>query len=169
MRVIHLQQATDLQALTKRLIGNQPGSAITIEQLKALNPHVDFNQLAAGTVLLVPDTPGSQFDDKDIHAIGEDAFEDLARHLEEGFKLISTRIARAADALTADRAAMTSAAKSKPVKALLDQDPQFKEQLQETDKTLNTDLEQARQAAEQVQTMWKDTSKELAALRQLLH
>ena len=60
MRMIVIKQETDLQGLSARLLSGRLASGkahSALESLQALNPHVDLKKVAAGTVLLVPDSP----------------------------------------------------------------------------------------------------------------
>lgn len=170
MRVILIKQASDLQALTTRLIGKKSAAASSaaLDHLKALNPHVDFNRIEAGTVLLLPDTPDIKADDRDSHSIADDTFEDLSRHMKEGFGAAAARVAKATDDLAADRSAVASAVKTAPVKRLIESDALLKKQLDEANEVSNAELKKLKDAAKQVETMWKAAGEELAALGQLL-
>lgn len=55
MRTIVIDQATDLQSLSQRLAGNAAKTQSLSDSLIRLNPHVNFDSLAPGTVLLVAD------------------------------------------------------------------------------------------------------------------
>ena len=60
-RTFTVRNETTLQALGATLLdarfsGAQADAAM--ERVKALNPHVDFQRIAPGTVIFVPDTPG---------------------------------------------------------------------------------------------------------------
>lgn len=170
MRVILLKQASDLQALTTRLIGRRPAgsSSATLDHLKALNPHVDFNRIEPGTVLLLPDTPDIRADDKDSHSPDGDAFDDLVRHVDNGFQAVAARVAKAGDDLSADHGAIAAAAKTAAFKRLVNSDPLLKKQLDEAGEASNTELKKVQEAAKQVEALRKAAGEELAALRQLL-
>ncbi len=168
MRVILIKQASDLQALTTRLVGKKPGSSATLDRVKALNPHVDFNRIEAGTVLLLPDASDIKADDKDSRSLAGDAFDDIVRHAEEGLKATAGRVRKAADELAADRAAIAAVIKTAAVKRLIESDPLLKKQLEDAGEASTAAQKNVQEAAKQVQAMQKMVDEELAALRQLL-
>lgn len=170
MRVLLLKQASDLQALTARLVGRglAGSSSATLERLKALNPHVDFNRIGPGTVLLLPDTPDMEADDKDIRSPAGEAFDDVVRHVQDGFQAAAARAARAGDDLAADRSAIAAAAKTAAFRRLVESDPLLKKQLDAAGEASDAELKKIRGAAKQVEVMAKAAVDELAALRRLL-
>src|SRR4051812_37488086 len=61
MRTIVIKGDTTLQDLSKRLLDQRLGAQkaeAALAELKALNPHVDLEKLAPGTLLFVPNAPG---------------------------------------------------------------------------------------------------------------
>lgn len=167
MRVILIKQASDLQALTNKLLGNKPGASATLDRVKALNPHVDFNRIEAGTVLLLPDAPGLQVNDKDTHSIGSDAFNDFVQHMEEGFKAAAEHVSKAADNLTAERAAIAAVLKTDVVKRQIESDPLLKKQLEDADGELNDEQKKIQGAVKQIEVMKKAAAEELKMLNKL--
>lgn len=165
MRVLLLKQASDLQTLTTRLVGS---SSATLERLKALNPHVDFNRIEPGTVLLLPDTPDMDAGDKDTRSPAGDALDDLVRHVKDGFQAAAARAASAGDDLAADRGAIAAAAKTAAFRRLVESDPLLKKQLDEAGEASDAELKKIREAAKQVEAMGMAAADELAALRRLL-
>jgi hypothetical protein len=170
MRVILLKQASDFQDLTSRLLGRRPAgsSAVTLDHLKTLNPHVDFNRIEPGTVLLLPDTPDIRADDKDSLSPADDAFDDVVRHVDNGFQDAAAQIAKAVDELSADRVAIGLAAKTAEFKRLLESDPLLKKQLDAAAEASNAELKKVKEAAKQLEVLRKAAGEGLAALRQLL-
>ncbi len=177
MRFIVISQASDLQtALGARLLKKPAGgkgkagahevSQATLDQVKQLNPHVDFQRMEAGTVLLLPDSP--ELNDKDSQSLTGNSFEDFAAHTSEGFKAVAQRMRISADALAADRAAVNAVLKIAAVKRQIESDPLLLKQLDEANSEFTDAQKQAQDAASQVEAMQKDMSTELEALRGML-
>ena len=58
MRIFITKTDTDLAALSATLLRKPADAGTALDRVRALNPHVeDFQRLAAGTVLILPDTP----------------------------------------------------------------------------------------------------------------
>ena len=60
LRPLVIKKDTDLKSLASAVLDARfKGSQVAaLAQLEAVNPHVDPNKISAGTVVLVPDTPG---------------------------------------------------------------------------------------------------------------
>lgn len=178
MRLIVIDQASDLQtALRARLVKKPAGgkgkagasevSQAMLDQVKRLNPHVeDFQRIDAGTVLLLPDSPG--LNDKDSQSLAGDSFEDFAAHTSEGFQAVAQRMRISAEALAADHAAVNAALKTAAVKRQIESDPLLKKQIDEANSEFTDAQKKAQEAAKQVETMQKEMSAELEALREML-
>lgn len=168
MRHIVIKQDSDGEALATRLLARRSNSSATLDRLKALNPHVDFNRIKAGTVLLLPDTLDVKAGAEDARSIGSDALGDLIKRTEEGFKTAAERVHRAAETLAADRAAVTSALGAAVVKRHVESDPLLKKQLEDADQASEAEQKAIREAAEHVVAMQEAVSVELAELAKLL-
>ncbi|MEO5658424.1 MAG: hypothetical protein ABIQ90_01325 [Polaromonas sp.] len=174
MRHIVIKQASDLPALSASLFKKPAGgkgasreiSQATLDQLKRLNPHVDFQHIDAGTVLLLPDTP--ELKNTDSQSLAGNAFEDFVAHASEGFKAVAQRMRISADALAADRADVNAVLKTAMVKRQIESDPLLKKQLDEANNEFSDELKKAQEASRQVEAMRKDLNTELAALRAML-
>ena len=177
MRLIVIDQASDLQtALNARLLKKPAGgkgkaganevSQATLDQVKRLNPHVDFQRIEAGTVLLLPDSHG--LNDKDSQSLAGNSFEDFVAHASEGFKAVAQRMRISADALAADHAAVNATLKIAAVKRQIESDPLLKNQLDEANSEFTDAQKKTQEAAGQVEAMQKDVNAELEALRKML-
>lgn len=174
MRIFVITQTSDLQGLSARLL-NKPAlgkrekheiSQATLDQVKLLNPHVDFQHIDVGTVLLLPDTPDLK--DTDSQSPVDKAFEDFVAHTSEGFKAVAQRMSTSADALTSDQAAVNSVLKIAAVQRQIESDPLLKKQLEEARGEFNDEQKKMKAAALQLEAMQKDISAELAVLRGML-
>jgi hypothetical protein len=170
MRVLFIQRASDLKALSTMLAGRRSTglSSSALDRLKALNPHVDFDHVEAGTVLMLPDAPEFRAEDGQGRSVGDEAFEHLVEHIEQGFETAVARVSKVADVLAAESKSIGAAVKTPALKRLLETDPVFKRQLAEAGDAANAELKAVGHAATQLKAMRKEAAEELAALRQLL-
>lgn len=174
MRLLLIEQASDLQALSVRLLppstGRRGGSRelaqATLEQIQRLNPHADFQRLEAGTVLLLPDTP--ELKDANSQPLAGNSFKDLTAQTQEGLKAVAQRMNSSLELLAADRAAVTSALKTAALKRLVESDPLLKRQLEEAASEFSEAQKQAQEAARQLETLQQGLDAELKALGKLL-
>ena len=80
MRIFVIKQDTDLKGVGETLLkkAGQP-DRVSLERIKSLNPHLDETRVAAGTVLLVPDSPEFATDRAD--PVPANGFEGLEREM----------------------------------------------------------------------------------------
>lgn len=174
MRLIVIKQASDLQTLSASLLkkpaaGNGDAKEVsqaTLDQVKMLNPHVDFQRMEAGTVLLLPDNP--ELSDKDSQSLTGNAFDDFVTDTNAGFKALAQRVRTSADTLAAERAAVNAVLKTAAVKRQIDNDPLLQKQLDEASSEFTDEQKKTQEAIRQVETMQKDMSAELDALKAML-
>jgi hypothetical protein len=171
MRVIVIKQATDLASLRTMLFkssnGATPAAAdASIERLQALNPHVDFQRIAAKTVLLLPDDP--VMGASGSGTIADDALAEFSANLGAGFKVAAERARVGAEAVAAERAAVTQAMKNPVVAKQIEADPLLREQLARAGDASAAELKNAQAAIKQVEAMRKTATEELRVLRELL-
>lgn len=158
MRILIVRNAADIATL-------KAGGAATLTRLQALNPHVDLDRLDTGATLLLPDDAPP---DTATKAPAEDSFAGFVRQAEAGLKVSSERLHQTADNLSAERSAVTTAAKSAAVKRLLESDPVLRTQLQTATDDAAQEQKQAQQAAKTVETLQQVMASELAALGKLI-
>ncbi len=174
MRLFFIEQLSDLQALSGWLLKPAKGrrsssrelSQATLAQLQKLNPHVDFQHLEAGTVLLLPDTP--ELKDADSQSLSGNSFEDFAAHSREGLKTVVQRMDSSAEALAADRAEVTAVLKTAALKRLIESDPLLKKQIDEAGNAFSEAQKQRQEAARQLETMQQGLEAELEVVRKML-
>ncbi|AGK50197.1 hypothetical protein BTI_3903 [Burkholderia thailandensis MSMB121] len=181
MRVIVIQQDTDLKAVAAQLGGAQTASASALERLKALNPHVDVGSIRPGTALLVPDAPGlagaagaagavggAAGPSADAQPISGNTFETFAAGIDAGFRAVAQRVRGASDTLAADQAASADALGTNVAKRMLDGDPLLKKQVDETNAAAAARQKALQEALAQVEAMQKLASDEIAALGKIV-
>lgn len=175
MRLIVIQQISDLQVLSARLLGNAAGghagtqevSQATLEQIKMLNPHADFQRLEVGTVLLLPDTPELK-DAADSQSLAGNSIEDFAKRTREGLEAVAQRMRSGAEALAADRADVTAVLKTTAVKRLIESDPLLKKQLDEAGGEFSDAQKQAKEASRQLEIFQTGLDVEFQILRKMV-
>ena len=169
MRMIVIEQATDLQALTTRLLGAQAGAGTSLDALKRLNPHVDFNKLGAGTVLLVPELPGLQGPGKDGAAsIGGGPFDTFSQQLRADFDAAATRVQAGHAARLTDQKELVALFKGAALKRAFESDPELKAQADAYAQVFKQDPIDAKAADEALKALKQGLGTELAALAKLL-
>jgi len=166
MRILVIKQASDLQTLSNKLnTGGKSTGKATLEHIKSLNPHVDFQRIEAGTVLLLPDAP--ELKDSDSQPIAGDAFADLANQMEKGFNTIIQRVRSGAEALVAERAAVVAILSASGVRRHKG-DQLLAMQLEDAGKEFTVAQKKALEAENLVEAMQAAVKEELVALRGVL-
>jgi hypothetical protein len=168
MRMFVIKQATDLNGVGTQLLRRTSGEggAGALERLQALNPHVDFRKLSAGTVLLVPDSP--EIKPSASRTLGEKPVDALLEDLSHGLKEQAMHVKSAFKSQEDDRAAVASAIKTAAVKRIVESDPQLRDQLKAALQQSNDDRKQAEQTLEQIVGMQELAVGELARLQKLV-
>lgn len=166
MRMIVIKQATDLQGLSARLLGQGAGSSTALDALKNLNPHVDFRKIEPGTMLLVPDLPGLH--EGEASSVSGDAFEALRVQVLASLDAASARVRSGHEALAAQRSEVAAALRTPGFKRALDTDQQLKAQLDAASEVFKADQAQAKASEETLKALAQQAGAELAALAKVL-
>ena len=141
-----------------------PGSAI--EQLKNLNPHVDFTKIDAGTVLLIPET--SDFNDAASASLAGDVFNPLREQMLASVEVATSRVREGYAALLTEQKEVAVVLKSAALKRALESDPDLKPQIEAANQVLKRDQQAAKDAEKTMQTLQEQAAGELASLMQML-
>jgi hypothetical protein len=156
-------QALGATLLDARFSGAQAEAAM--ERVKLLNPHVDFQRIAPGTVIFLPDAPGlkatvgaaAQTGPMDeFRALLTGALEDAASRLKAG------NAARATE-----RADLSAALRSATFKRVTGEDRNIAAQVTEAQEAMANEERADKQAEENIATMSKAVLAALAQLRKL--
>jgi hypothetical protein len=168
MRMFVIKEPTGLQGVSTQLLRRTAGEggAGALERLQALNPHVDFRKLAAGTVLLVPDSPAIK--PSASRALGDEPADALAKDLSSGLKEQAARAQAAFKAQEDDRSAVAAALKTAAVKRIVESDPLLRDQLKAALQQSGEDRKRAEQSVAQVIEMQGLAVRELARLQKLV-
>lgn len=124
MRMFVITDDTTADALSAQLLNANLSAAqaeAALESLQTLNPHADFNNLVAGTVLFVPDSPA--FNAGVSNEIGADAIQVLDRIAKSGLDAAAARSKDATAATVAAGADITKTLKSAAFKRIVATDP----------------------------------------------
>ncbi|WP_422003421.1 hypothetical protein [Reyranella sp.] len=167
-RTFTVKNETTLQSLGTALLDARFGGAqaeAAMEQVKALNPHVDFQRIAPGTVLFVPETTGLKATAgtsaqsaplDEFRALLSGALGDAAGRLKEG------NAARAAG-----RADLAAALKSTAFKRVVGEDRDIAAQVTEAQEAMASEERDDKQAEENFAAVSKATLAALTQLRKL--
>jgi hypothetical protein len=167
MRIFITKTDTDLQALSATLLRKPADAGVALERVRALNPQVeDFQKLAAGTVLILPDSP--EIKATAGTALGTGNFSDLADDLGSGMKAVNSRFASRLDDLKSDRAGVTAVLKTAAVKRLVESDPALAKQLDAADAQFKREQKRIAETETQLAEVQKAALAEFARLQALL-
>ncbi|MGP1675982.1 MAG: hypothetical protein ACTS6J_02360 [Burkholderiales bacterium] len=147
--------------LVRAHVDDARASAFTTS-LKALNPHVDFTQLAAGTVLLVPDAvelkPGAST------SLGSATFEAFVKELDTGLGSASALIKQGVERFSGDRTSVSAVLKTAAMKRLVKSDPVLSKQIEAVAAQFKDDETKMLAAQKLMETVQKQVNEELAGL-----
>jgi hypothetical protein len=163
MRMIVIQQATDLPSLATRLLG---ASASGLQQLQRLNPHVDAKRLQPGMVLLVPDVPGLKRDQSS--SVSGHVVDAFRAQLGAALDAASASVRAGHEALARERQEVTAALKTAAVKRLVESDPDLAPQIEAATRVFKDDQQRAKEADKQMQQLQDGALAELDKLAKLL-
>jgi len=174
MHVLVIDAKTDRRGLRDRVLTSRLDAAdadAALRSLAALNPHVDLETVPAGTVLLVPDTPGFR---PPAAAAGETTSAtplpatSLQETVEAALSAAAERLGAGNAARAAARADVSAALKTTALKRLAESDPDLKAQLTDAVKRFKDDQKEEDDAAAAVERTARAALAELAALAKLL-
>lgn len=163
MQVIVIDK-NNLQAFS-RLLGDKIGSGSALDQLKNLNPHVDFKKIELGTVLLIPDTPA--FHHAESLSVTGGAFDALREQMLASVDAAASRLRGGYEALVTEQKEVAVVLKSAAVKRALEADPDLKLQIEAATQVFKEDQQRAKEAEKTLQIL-QQTKDELDALAKLL-
>jgi hypothetical protein len=164
MQVIVIDK-NNLQAFTQ-LLGDKIDSGRALDQLKNLNPHVDFKKkIEPGAVLLIPDALG--FREAESFSVTGHAFEALREQMLASVDAAASRVRGGYEALLTEQKEVAVVLKSAAVKRALEADPDLKLQIEAATQVFKQDQQRAKEAEQTLQTL-QQAKDELGALAKLL-
>ena len=167
MRTFIAKTDTSLNKLGATLLESPSATSATLERIKALNPQVaDFQRIAAGTVLILPDAtdlkPGAG------SAVGAEGFSDLTLAASSGLRALALRAAKRFDTLVSDHAAVKDSLKSAAAKRLVESDPALVQRLKAADAQFKIDQKAAKESKAKFDELQKAAEEEFKRLLKLL-
>lgn len=166
MRIFVIKQDTDLKGVGETLLTKtgQP-DRVSLERIKSLNPHLDETRVAAGTVLLVPDTPEFAADRADPVPAG--GFEGLEREVLSALRAAGAGLREGLARREEQDKEAGKAIKSAAVGKLAADDGELRKRLDDAGKQATANAKEAKQATSRFDAMEKAVAAELAKLRGL--
>lgn len=168
MRMFVIKNENDLAGLSAKLLRarvDESSASAAIDRLKALNPHVDFTRLAAGTVLLVPDVP--ELKQGASTSLGGVTFEAFVKEVDTGLSNASAWITQGLERLAVDRTSVSAVLKTAAVKRLVESDPVLEKQLEAVDAQFEDGEKKMLAAQKLLETTQKQALEELTGLARL--
>jgi len=167
MRIFIAKTNTNLKSLGETLLKGSSAASGTLDRVMALNPQVeDFQHLAAGTVLILPDAP-----DLKVSAgspVGSGDLADLASEVGVGLRAVGTRTANRFETLAEDHAAVKDVLKTAAAKRVIESDPSLANRLKAVDARFKVDQKAAAETKAQFDEVQKLALAEFERLQKLL-
>ena len=163
MRIFVIKQDTDLKGVGETLLkkAGTPARA-SLERIRTLNPHLDENRIAAGTVVLLPDTPEFAADGTDaVAASGFDGFQrDMAASLRAAGVQLREGLARREE----HDKEVAKAVKSAAITRLAADDAELRSHIEGVGKQADARARQSKQASSQFAALDKALAVEMKKL-----
>jgi hypothetical protein len=168
MRTAIIDQPTTLLAFTKSIVRAARSVEATLERLKTLNPHLaDTQKLAAGTVLVIPDSPDVKPGVGEPVGVQTHSLTDFAAGLRTGLRDLAARHKQFAGERAAENAALRDALKAAPAKRLVESDPILKERLAAAETAFKVEQKRIAEVEAQLADTAKQVEAELAKMQKL--
>jgi hypothetical protein len=167
MRVLVIREQTTGNDLADKLVRGKGGSDDkALASLQHLNPHVNFAQIKAGTVLVIPDEPGFR-DDAGARVEG-DAFGELRAEALKALDAAAARVRSGHDRRLNEGKEMTAVLRSAQFKRAAETDQELKAQAEAAAQVFRQDQTDAKTALENLKLIEDQAKAELDALAKLL-
>jgi hypothetical protein len=166
MRAIFINESTNWSTLGNTLLPASGDHAQLLVKLQQLNPHVDFQHIASGAVILVPDEPA-------LHpaastSVSGDSFTALAAQFNLAVSATAADVRAGYDDLLAQQKDTLGLLKSAAVRRIVDGDPDLAKLAEAAVNAAQDDAAQAKNAEAAMATLQGLAGDELAALAGML-
>jgi hypothetical protein len=166
MRVIFINESTNWSALGSTLLPASGDHARLLAKLQQLNPHVDFQHIASGAVILLPEDPA-------LHAaastsVSGDGFTALAAQFSAAVTATVADVRAGYDELLAQQKDTLGLLKTAAVRRIVDGDPDLVKLAEAAVQAAQDDATQLKSADAAMTTMQRLAGDELAALAGML-
>jgi methionine-rich copper-binding protein CopC len=165
MRLLVIKSRTNADDLRSRLGRTDPG--LTLDDIAALNPHVDLRAIEPGTVLLIPEA-AADVPTGDSTPLQQQPFDELRDQLAGALAAAAARVRAGHDALAAQAKETTAVLKSAPVKRAIEVDQALQPEIDATVAVFKQDAAHAKTADQALKGMQKQIAVDLSALQKLL-
>ena len=166
MRMIVINQNTDLKALGARLFGIDSARESALAGLQRLNPHVNFDRMEPGTVILVPEQAGLR--DGESVSVSGTAFEAFAVQARSAVEGIAAHVRSGHENRLAQQKDFAALLKSPALKRLFESDPDLKKEFDAAQQTFKDDQQAAKESDSLLKALQEQSALELAGLGKLL-
>lgn len=139
--------------------------ATALDQLRDLNPQVDFTRLTEGTVLLLPDSPETVASAGRV--AGGESFDTLGADFARSLETSRARISSGLERGTGRQKLLAAALKPAAVKARVKADPELQKQVDAAAQRARDDARQAAANLKVLEHAHAQAQKELADLAKL--
>ena len=169
MRTLVIKRDADLEALRSELLVSglsDSRSGAALESIRTLNPHLDFERLKPGMVLLVPDAP--DFRKSDTKPVGDEPLEDFEHLVRDGLEAARAKLRAGGEKRALRRGEMSEALKSPALKRAIKADPDLAKRIELVSKRTKDEEKDDAHAQKMLDDAADEIRSELTALAKLL-
>lgn len=163
MQIFVVKKDSNVAALLKA------APARELQQLQRLNPHLDFQRIKPGAMIILPDAAAEiGFPGGSLKSIGAEAMESFGKFASEAMKTTSKGLKQAAERAKTEEAALASALRAREVSDALAKDPALKAQAEEASSQAKADVQATAAEIKAFDKLSKAAAAELAVLEKRL-
>lgn len=169
MRTLVIKRDADLEALRSELLVSglsDSRSGAALESIRTLNPHLDFERLKPGMVLLVPDAP--DFSKSGTKPVGDEPLDDFEHLVRDGLEAARVKLRAGREKRTFRRKEISEALKSSALKRTIEGDPDLAKRIDVASKRIKDEEKDDARAQKMLHAAAEEIRSELAALAKLL-
>jgi hypothetical protein len=169
LRTFTVKQDTNIKTLSGTLLDARFGGAqaeAATAQLRALNPHADFDKLKAGTVIFIPDLP--QFKPSVATSTQANLADDFRKLVSEALDTSTQQMKLATADRAAERADVAAILKSAALREIIGSDKDASVQVDAAQKAIADEEKQDKQNDEAFAAMSKAALETLAQLSKIV-
>lgn len=163
MRIFVIKQDTDLKGIGEAVLkkADSPARA-SLDRIRTLNPHLDESRIAAGTVVLLPDTPEFASDRTD--AVAASGFEGFQRDMAVSLRAAGVQLREGLTRRDEQDKEVAKAIKSAAVTRLAADDAELRQHLEAVGKQADARARQSKQATSEFAALEKALVAEMKKL-----
>jgi hypothetical protein len=165
MRLLEVKDDTSVDALSGDLLDariSDEHAQAALASLRTLNPHADLAKLKAGTILVIPESPGFKVSATD--AVLDEVLGPFEKMVKGALEAAAAKIKAGNESRAAERGELAKALKTAAFKRVLEGDPDLKQQVASATEAMNKERAEGELAEQTLDDASKGT---LAALKSL--